>query len=304
MAQREKHDFIIEGLSEKFYPKKLRPGEVATFRLITAGIIDPISKLPAFNSGATFIGETTIYDSETGNLVSLKNKIGDEVTTENGQRRVVDRVGTIEFNASGICKVKHTEPYKYCFMMLHNANATNKYRDPSVAPIWEQVIQVNAIQKQKIAIDLEYDAIGIIKKADTDLVLSIGNSLAKKGIYTPNLSGNIGDVRYELIAFAKKDPRSVILSSRDEEAQAKVNVILAQDMDVIEFIHSDNEWVWTDKFGKEKTLFKINPGYDPIEQLSEFLIEEEKKNKEAPADKKKTTHYKELKDTLRSLVKA
>jgi hypothetical protein len=304
MANTEKYESLIPGLSENFIPKKLSPGQVATFRLVGAGIIDPANDKPAFNAGATFIGETHIYDPKTGNLVHLQNKIGDEVITENGQRRVVSRFGPIEFNNYGICKVKHTEPYKYLFMMLHNANLTNKYRDPSVTPIWEQVIAVNAVQKQRISIELEYDAITIIKQADTDMVLSIGQSLAKKGLFTPNLSGPIGDVRYDLIAFAKKDPRAVILCSKDEEALAKVNIIMAQDYEAIEFNQANNAWEWVDKYGKEKEIYSVEPGIDPIEALAKFMLSQEEDNKKAPGEKKKTTVYKEIKDTLKSFVKA
>ncbi len=298
MAQQERKS----QLSPKLTPKYIPEGEVKKFRLLNAGRIDSSSDRPAFNAGATFTGITTIYDTEWKKPVIIKNITGESMGVDaNGAPKIQEEVADIEFDGSGMCYVKHTEPEKYLFLSRHNSCKTNPFRDKNVPPIWEEINLVNIKEVQKFNMDLEYDALTLVKGLDAKETVALAVALSEKKLIAVNTNGNISDVRFEIEKYCKINASEVIRASKSKLPKIKLDIQDALSIKEIEFSSEDNEWNWVNKFGKEKKIFSVTPGSDPVQSLAEYLLEEEKANAEAPADKKKPTKLKLIKDTLKEL---
>ncbi len=290
------------GLSTELEPRPLREGQVAVFKLVTAGRIDPATDKPSFNSGAYFHGETTIYDKNLKDYVILKNKSGEELGFKDGKSAIIDKIDQIEFDAHGFCRVKHNEPYKYIFLSRHDYCGSNKFRDNSKPIMWEQILDVNIKEKEFIALDLSLDAQLIIRDGDHNTVLAIGKSLAEAGIVVASLDLPIYDLRRELMKYAKEHPKEVINASKDKAKKVLIDILDAQKWNIIAFEQENNEWVWCDKFGKEKVITTIEPGHDPIKRLAEIALKQAEDNKLAKAEDKQKTILTQIKESLKELV--
>jgi hypothetical protein len=298
MAQERKSQ-----LSEKLTPKAILEGEVKKFRLLNAGRIDPLSDQPAFNAGGIFTGTTTIYDSGSKRPVMIKNVVSESIIEDKatGTQRTQEIIEDVEFDGSGMCYVKHTEPEKYLFLCRHNACKTNPFRDKAVPAIWEEIIQVNIKEAERFNIDLEYDALTTVKGLDAKEIIALAESLSEKQLIKVNVNGNISDVRLEIEKYCKINASEVIRSSKNPLPKIKLDIQDAIAIKEIEFMAEKNEWQWVNKFGKDKSILSITPGHDPVAELAKHLLDEEKANNEAPADKKNKTTLKLIKDTLKEL---
>lgn len=289
-------------LSPKLTPKPIPEGEVKKFRLLNAGRIDSSSDQPAFNAGAIYTGITTVYDTEWKKPVVIKNITGESMgVDEKGNPKIQEVVEDVEFDGSGMCYVKHTEPEKYLFLSRHNACKTNPFRDKAVPVLWEEIIPVNIKEVQKFNMDLEYDALTLVKNLDAKETVALAVTLSEKKLVSVNINGNISDVRFEIEKYCKINASEVIRASKSQLPKIKLDIQDALSIKEIEFSSEDNQWNWVNKFGKEKKIFSVIPGGDPVQALAEHLLEEENSNAEAPADKKKPTKLKLIKDTLKEL---
>lgn len=290
-------------VSEKLIPRSIPEGEVRKFKLIGAGAIDPATDLPAFNAGAVFTGTTVIFDPVEKRPVTIKNIVGQTVVDDGkGGQREQDIVEDIEFDSSGICYVNWNEPNKYLFLSRHDGCATNPFRNRAKRPIWEEIIPVNIKEAQRFQIDLEFDSLKIVKSLEAKELIAIAQTLSSNKLIDVNLNGNISDVRFEVEKYCKVNPKEVIRASKEKLPKIKIDIQDAVAIRELEFVSDSNEWAWVNKHGKERRIMEITPGHDPVETFATYLLEEETKNAELPADsRKKTTVWKEIKETLKAL---
>jgi hypothetical protein len=288
-------------LSPKLTPKSIAEGEVKKFKLLKAGQVDPATGLPTFNAGAIFTGVATVYDTEWKRNVLIKNIVGQTVAEKDGKQVTEEIVEDIEFDNSGMCYVRHTEPEKYLFMCRHDACKTNPFRQKSKPALWEEIIPVNIKEAQKFNMDLEFDALTTVKNLEAKDIIALAETLAIKKLIDVNVSGKLSDVRFEVEKYCKVNPTEVIKASKAKLPKIKLDIQDAIAMKEIEFESENNEWVWSNKHGKSKTILSVTPSHDPIDSLATFLLKEEEENASAPADKKKQTTLKAIKDTLKEL---
>jgi hypothetical protein len=149
--------------------------------------------------------------------------------------------------------------------------------------------------------DLEFDAMLLVKKGEPKEVLAIAEVLADKRLISVNLSGSISDVRFEVERYCKVNPAEVIRASKEKLPKIKLDIQDLINLQELEFFNDGNEWQWVNKSIKDKTIMKVPAGQDPIDTLANKILSEEEANNEAPADKKKITILKEIKNTLKEL---
>jgi hypothetical protein len=282
-------------VNDKLRPRPLKVGEIVVFRLLNAGRIDPATNEPAFNSGATFEGISTIYCPFDKTPTSIKNIVGETIVTDNnGDQKVREVIGQVEFDGHGKIFINHTQPETYLFLSRDNRCATNPYRDKGVTPVWEEVIPVNIKKETQFLIDIEFDALKMVKSLDTKGVLALAEKLSESRLIEVNLSGNIRDVRYEVEKFCKVNPSEVIKAGKDSMSKIKLHIQDAINAREIEFVPELNEWIWSNKTGEAKKILEVKPGYDEVETLADYLHKEEEKQKDLTADKRTTTLLKRI----------
>lgn len=292
-------------VSDKIAPKPIPQGQVKKFKLIGAGAIDPATGLPAFNAGAVFPGTTTIYDSGFpggGRPVTIKNIVGETVNTDkDGRQTPVEIIEDIEFDGHGMIYVNHMQPNLYLLLSRSDNCGTNPYRDKSKPVVWEEIIPVNIKEKQKIHMDLRFEAMKIVRDSDAKEIKAIAKVLCDQKLIEVNVEGNISDVRYEVERYTDINPSEIIRAAKDKEGIIKLDIHSANDLKEIAFYPDNNEWQWVNKPSHENSILSVEPGKDAVEELVKFLLKEEEDNKALPADQKKVTTYKKIKDTLKEL---
>lgn len=296
---------MSDNISKRLLPREPKVGQVKTFRLINAGRIDSASGQPAFNAGATFEGVTTIYDPYEENPSArdkiIRNVVGRSITkNKEGKEEIKEVIDQIRFDQFGLTYVKHDQYNTYVFLALHNACGTNKNRDKSKPILWEEVTYEDKKEKEKMTLDLHYQAQKMIRDGDIKDVIAIGEQLAKKKEIEINLKGKPSDIRFELSSYATRNPAEVIRCSKDELSKIKLDVQDAANIGEIGFDIDSNEWVWEYEPDRtKKSLASVKPGYDPIESLAEELLAEEVENKKKPAAERGITRLSRLKNTLK-----
>jgi hypothetical protein len=167
--------------------------------------------------------------------------------------------------------------------------------------MWEEIIPVNIKEATQFSIDIEFDALKMVKSLATKEFLALAEVLSEKRLVDVNLSGNIRDVRHEVEKFCKVNPQEVIKAGKENLPKYKLYILDAVNAQEIEFLSEVNEWVWSNKEGKARLILEVKPGYDPVEELAKFIEEEEIKIKDTTADKRWETLLKKLKKATKEL---
>ena len=289
-------------LSKSMLPKRIMEGDVRKFKIIGAGEVDSMSGLPSFPAGKTVEGVTTVFDKEKGEMVIIKNITGKRLSKDKEGKDIVEEViSPAIFDNYGICLVDHTQYETYLFLARSNRCGTNPFRDKSVAAEWEEILPVNAKEKEQFIRDLKYQALSIIKTGDIKEVLAIGKVLADKRLVQVNLNGNPTDVRRTIESLCDTNPTEVIRASKQMLPKIKLDIQDAVNCGEIEFQHDGNTWVWYGGIGESKVIHKISPGQDPLEELAKHLLAEEEEMKKKKVEERTETQYQKIKSTLKEL---
>lgn len=280
-------------LSPDQTPSKIQPGQIKKFKLMTAGAVDANTGHPAYNAGATYSGISNVWDKTKGQLVIIKNITGVEITKDKDGKDVHrEIVSPVEFDNNGMCYVNHKQPETYLWLARDDRNANNPFRDPNVAPVWYEVLEVNIKEREQFRFNLEYDAMTLARDPDIKKVLAIATILAKKKLIDVNLNGPTQDIRHEVLKCCTINPTEVIRAGKDKMPILKLDIQDAQKFGDIAYQYDGNTWVWT-KESEDNIIHKVTPGEDPLESLAKYLFE----NK----DERAILMLKKLKGTLKEL---
>lgn len=289
-------------LSKELLPKKIKEGEMKTFKLIGAGEIDPLSNIPSFKAGLTDVGTTTVFDKVKVKKVFLRNITGIGSTIKDGKDVIEEVISPITFDSHNVVHVTWDQPETYVYLSRHNACLTNPYRDKNIKAEWEEILPINAEEQVKFRLDLEYESMRLVKEADINQVKAIVVTLAKKGFLKHvNVDGHASDTRHELIKFTRTNPAEIIRSSKNKKEVTKLDIVEANDLREIEYSYDNNEWIWSNVHGKDKLIHTVEPGSDAVNSLAEFLLKEEEENDNKKPEGRKPTTLKKIKDSLKGL---
>lgn len=289
-------------LSTKMLPRKIKEGEVRKFKLMHAGKIDPYTDLPAFNSGATLEGITTVWDVERQEKVILKNITGKRLSKDKDGKDIVEEiVSPIEFDNNGILYVRHDQPETYVFMARDPRCATNPFRDKSVPEMWYEIIESNIKEKEQFKSNMEYEALKLIKEGDINDILAIGKTLSEKRLVEVNLDGNPTDIRWAIEKVCKINPTEVIRAGKEKLPKIEIDIHEAANYGEIEYQHDGNTWVWTKEYGDGSVIHKITPGHDPVKVLAKILLQEEEDMNKKKREERTPTSLQKIKKTLKEL---
>lgn len=289
-------------LSTKMLPRKIKEGEVRKFKLMHAGKIDPSTDMPAFNSGATLEGITTVWDVERQEKVILKNITGKRLTKDKEGKDVVEEVvSPIEFDNNGMLYVRHDQPETYVFMTRDPRCATNPFRDKSVPEMWYEIIESNIKEREQFKSNIEFEALKIIKEGDINDILAIGKVLAEKRLVDVNLDGNPTDIRWAIEKVCRINPTEVIRAGKEKLPKIEIDIHEAANYGEIEYQHDGNTWVWAKEYGDGSIISKITPGNDPVKALAKILLQKEEDMNKKKREDRTPTALQRIKKTLKEL---
>jgi hypothetical protein len=292
----------IQQLSDDMMPKKIKAGQVKKFKLIRAGEIDPMTNEVSYNSGATFEGVSTVFDTKKGETVIIRNITGKRNTRDANGKDVVEEITSpVSFDASGMVYVDHTQPETYVFLSRDNRCGTNPFRDRSVPVIWEEIIEVNVKERTQFINNVRYEAMTFCRNPDPKKIIAAAKVLLEKKLIDVNLSGSIQDIRWELEKLCDSNPSEIIRASREELPILKLDIQDAVKYGEIEFQQETNSWVFPKLYGDAALIYKSPVGENALESLAKYLIEEKESMKKKKAEERTETMYDKIKDTLKQL---
>lgn len=260
-------------LSEKVLPKRHK--KVVQYRLVNLDSIDPRSKLPVMPVTETFFGEYTFNDIGEPDVYKRSKVIKNVVSKERqkdqyGKDFFTDKIEQVAFENGYITVNTDTQPDLYVWLELHPNNGSNKRR-PSTEPI--RFIRTDANEKSSVEktadILLVAEAITIANRLSYDQVKQYCASLALSGSAMITFEGRqSGDVRHDIMEFAKNNPRKFLDCNPDIKVRIRLNVTDAKTLIKIEHDEENRSFKF---IGEKKAFFTYNLGEHGDDALVEYL---------------------------------
>lgn len=275
-------------LSPKMAVKPLPQGTVKIFKLVNVGRLDKHVQIAdengdfgvpmaAFNSSATFIGQTRIFDADEKDVQNRHKKLryitGTEPYSDDNGKSFKEReiIGNLEFDNRGRCVVKWNDPIsKLEYLMRSNENKSNPFRDPSTPALWEEVATTEkSIEDTYDLRILRLDAQNLINTADYATLRQIASGLQ---IADPN---DILLLKNKLWDHAESFPKEVIKAGNNNDLKRKYHVVDAIKFKTVKFDQDTQEWHFQD--GQPDTLIVTATTEENINDALIKVINEDKK---------------------------
>lgn len=275
----KKRRAIDLGLSDLILPPITRKS-VATYRTVNQSPINPATKQEADPKTIILPGTYKLYDwgeadfTKRWKIMKNTREAGEINIDPITKRQVIDEVIEPVILMNGIKKVEVERYYReYVFMELHPLNGSYRKRD-------------NSLMIKFVRTDLETNKSSAFRAAEMDLGLQAELEILKMtkdevvGFATtaaiPTYEGDvprpITDVKSDLRAFARKDPRKFYSMANNVEAAVKMNVLDIISLGLIEYEPDKKRYVvpYTDEPIHVHTVSE-----DPTESLVKHLLKEE-----------------------------
>lgn len=290
---------VNEVLSKQMHVHPLEKGQIAVFKLIDADKNDlsrtDLSGRPLKRQkGWRYPGKSEVYDPFAGRTVTISNKKRATKT----KTALGDIVTEMEEPVKFLCTkqaitVKHDEPELYSYLMRLDQNADNPHRNKRVKPVFYLVDP-----KKKVSKDIEKQQFMLAAmkwvmeeatytdlKACAEKAMELRSSLQFKTDWKSSESSTGYEIlKRELFALAQEDPHTVIKGSTKVDAQVKMQVIDAEQMQVIMFVDGkkiksagelqERTWFHNDK--DLSTITTLDVGADKYDGLLEFFRNDKK----------------------------
>lgn len=270
---------VNEILSEKMRVEPLKPGETATFRLSNFGQIDPLSNKEVYKAGRSLLGTHTIFDPDDGGgtLKTISNITGtDRITVTDGKGNktveIKPRVERVRFNSNASITLDHKKNDTYCYLMRHNGNATNPFRDKTHPVVFYLEQPDKAIAENIKKDDLTIRAKLLISRLSHGEIVTMATSINKEyGKVRISLSQDTSNISYQLRKLAESNPEVVINNSNNVSLQMYTLLKEAVSAGLIEFSQMDNKWYRIDGVNEKNEILYVEPGKDRFDELAEYL---------------------------------
>lgn len=251
-----------------------KPSQAVVYRLLTAGQKNPFTGRPMYPSGYGYSGIASIYDE--GDEENPEKTIIYQTGTKplpNGAAEPI--IGRIDWGSTGTLTVQKNQQSLFEFMERDNRNASNPFRNKSVQPLYERVDEEATAKEQNAKIDLELDALLLIKTMDGAELVRYAKAL------DVDTNRKIEQIIHDMRVIARRDPKTFIDNASSILMKVRAEVKDAVEQGILEFDAADNKYIWR----KEKNALVIVPrGTDELDFAVNFLV----------SDKKGEVAYKEI----------
>ncbi len=284
---------VNEVLSKEMRVNPLKEGETAIFRLHSANKLgnkftEDGLRVPINRQVHQIPGIDIVYDPIKGTRVKIGNVTSEELVTKDNKTTFEPIVEPIWIE-NGEITLNHRQNDTYFFLMRHNDNSTNPFRDHTKKAEFYLVDHV-AEKNEKISYDaIEDDAIILLKEADIEELLTIAANLEGPFAGRVNQSNPIDIVRHDLRNIVREgNPQVIIKASRYIFGKLKIQVIEAEKWGIIK--RSSESRSWFDHESKE--LISVDPGTDMVDALVKWFDTQEGKAYYQGDFKKRTKIFK------------
>ena len=182
----------------------------------------------------------------------------------------IPKVGAPEFIGGQIIINIYNNYRQYVWFELHPRNATNKFRDRSVEPIFERIdIKFESPHVANIMEDLKLEAGALIQKMKPHELINLASAMTN-----PTIATNVDpqQLRLTLRIRAKENPNEILFKTPDSQGATKVLVVNALDFGIIAFVPEYEAYYYKDE---TEPCFRVPTGNDPFAAFVEYLSSSE-----------------------------
>lgn len=191
--------------------------------------------------------------------------IKDPVTNKSVPQ-AIPKVGDPVFNNGQIVVNIYNQYPQYAWFELHPRNASNKFRNQTLPPIFERVdTKFESPHIQSVRLDLQREAEGYVIDLKPDKLMNLASRLTNPTI-NPNMPPQ--ELRLALRMRAKANPEEVLYMNPDNVTSVKIATIHALDFGVIQYV-PENEAYYMDE--DNEPVFTVPAGNKPFDALIIFL---------------------------------
>lgn len=154
---------------------------------------------------------------------------------------------------------------QYAWLELHPRNASNKWRDQGVAPIFERVdTKYDSPHVANIRMDMKRDAETYVISLKPDQLMNLAARLTN-----PTVNANIDpqQLKLALRMRAQQNPEEILYTNPDNLGSIKIACIHALDLGSLTYV-PENEAYYMEG---EEPIFQVPVGSNPFEALVEFF---------------------------------
>lgn len=283
-------------VSSKMMPPATKK-KLAIYEGLSNGQVDPLTNEPVIPPSIIIPATFVIYDRFEEDLMKrnklIKYTTRNETILKEGKYETQEVIEDIIMENG--CKTVAIEDdiLLYICMELNPLNESNKWRDKSKPAAFRRVdTEIKTLEVKTAEGTLAWEAESEIRNMDSEKLMEIASGLGLSLVNGVNVNGapkrrQTGEIRYDVIAFAKNNPRGYYLQIGSPEAVIKLNVIDGMSNGAIEYEIESRGYFFPDE---KRPFFTAGVGEDPVNDLVKWFMSK---------DKDASNAYAELKDSLK-----
>lgn len=283
-------------VSSKMMPPATKK-KLAIYAGLSNGEVDPLTGEPIIPPSIIIPATFVIYDRFEEDLTKrnklIKYSTRNETVLKDGKYETQEVIEDIIMEGGQKTVVIEDDILLYICMELNPLNASNKWRDQSKPAAFKRIdTEVKSLEVKSAEGTLAWEAESEIREMDFEKLSEIAAGLGFPLTNGLNVNGQpkrrqIGELRYDVISFAKNNPRGYYLQLGSPEAVIKLNVIDGMSNGAIEYDIESRGYYFPDE---KKPFFTAGVGEDPVNDLVKWFSSKDKDASDA---------YYELKDALK-----
>lgn len=261
-------------LSEKILSTITEKQMVVTYRVLGLGQIDPLTNQPVIPATHVLNADYVFYDEFEPDLNKRRKLIQNIVSTmpkKMADERVImfDKTAEVMF-ANGFITVDTVKQRDlFIWLELHPGNVSNRFRGDANIAIFQRESAEKAV-KETISDEL--------LAAQAVVMVSRMGTAEKRAILESNYAGSTVNkdseaIDLDIIALAKKKPRAIMASIKDEKTKVKMALADARTRNIL-IIDAQSGAVTLQ--GDDKALLSVAGSQEPAAAILTFFLD--KKN--------------------------
>lgn len=263
-----------EVLSQQMHVKPLKEGEIAVFKLIGAGEIDPTTKRPRTKSFYNIQGEEDVFDRFAKKIVRIANVVGYTPISKDGETKYIPRSEDIIVDYTNTFQCTHQNQETYQFLMRSNKNAKNPYADPNVEKTF-YLANSNTVAREtndldSILINIE----SVVMTANQDQMKPVFREILPQVDFdklgTQQMRARLRSMVKSGYHQARRVGKALkIQSTQVKDIQNMINIYDARDARYLLWDEDKNQWFFNDN--AVTPIMEVDRDLEPVLALASFL---------------------------------
>jgi hypothetical protein len=245
--------------------KRIDPGESAAANIVDVSDFEMHHTYSIFDVFEPDFGRknkvVTYYDGVQ--RVNYKDPVTGEMRPD-----IRQKVGIPRF-VRGQAIVDITKNYhQFLWWELHPRNKNNRFRDRSIAPLFERVdIKHYNPHTQLLNTELKLDAMTYVRKLNANQAIDLAAALN-----IPTFRVQPGDVKAALYVAAETDPKSILFKAPDQAVSATITVMRGMDLGIIDYDANRKQFYFGDN--DKQPIYQVPLDEQPVKSLAQYLSED------------------------------